>query len=245
MLGLSPSSASDLPLAGPSSRCLDAIVVAVAAACCEKGWYTSTKELQLASLSCCVACRSVRTLRLAVDMSVPHRLWVDSSSSTETKQGDAHSARRGGAGGGGRSSKSFNSSRVPGIKLHTVTWNLPLSMLEWGGGIIANAECLILGGEFNGSLDGVVWPSGLKRLVLGNSFNQPVESASFPPSLKGMGFGASFNKPIENVSWPASLEIVMFGPSFVQPVGGVKWPASLQTLLIGNRRQTFASQPGV
>lgn len=59
-----------------ASRCLDAFAVALAAASCKKGWYTSTKELQLVSPSCCAACRSVRTLRSAVDMAVPHRFWL-------------------------------------------------------------------------------------------------------------------------------------------------------------------------
>lgn len=220
------------PLTGPS-RCTDALVVALTATCCKKGWYASTKELQLTSLSCCVACRSVRTLCLAVDMSVPHRLWVDS-----TEQSAAHNAQQGAA---ASTKRLHSSSRVPGIKPHTVTWNLPPSMLAWSRGTFANMECLILGSEFNDSVDEVVWPSGLKRLIFGNSFNQPVDAASFPPSLEGMGFGASFNQPIESVSWPASLEILMFCPGFVHPVGKVKWPAALQTLMIGFRRQTIAA----
>lgn len=234
VLGLSSSSVR-LPLTGPS-RCLDAFAVALTATCCKKGWYTSTKELQLASSTFCVACRSMRTLRLAVDMTVPHRLWVDS-----TGHGAVDDTRQ----GAGSSGKKLHSSRVSRIKPHTVTWNLPLSMLSWSCGVFANAECLILGSEFNGSVDEAVWPRGLKMLIFGNSFNQPVDSASFPPSLTGMGFGSSFNQPIENVSWPASLEIIMFGSNFVQPVHKVKWPAALQTLVTGVRRQTMAALPRV
>lgn len=190
------------------------------------------------SLSCCAACRSVRTLRLAVDMTVPHRFWVDSS----TGQGAVDSTARQGTGASG---KRHNSSRVPGIKLHTVAWNLPPSMLAWSGGMFANLECLILGGDFNDSLDEVVWPSGVKRLIFGNAFNQPVDSASFPPSLEGMGFGTSFNQSIEDVSWPKSLETIVFGQDFVQSVGKVKWPAALRTLMIGFRRQAITAQPRV
>lgn len=234
--GVSPSLLR-LPIAG-DGRFLDTLTVALTATSCKQGWYTSTKELQLASLSCCVACRSVRTLRLPVDMSVPHRFWVDGA----IGRGPAVDDTRQGA-GASASTKRHNSSRVPAIKVHTVEWKLPPSMLAWGGDIFTNMECLILDGGFNDSVDEVVWPRGLKRLIFGSSFNQPVESASFPPSLEGMGFGMSFNQPVEGVAWPASLEIIMFCPAFAQPVGKVRWPASLKTLLIGFRRQAIASQP--
>lgn len=235
---VSPSPLPPLPIAG-AGRVPDTLIIALAASSCKKGWYTSTKELQLASLSCCVACRSVRTLTLAVDMAVPHRFWVDSTTGQGAVVGDTRQ------GAGASAPKRLSSSRVPGIKLHTVKWNLPPSMLGWSGGMFSNMECLILDGGFNDSVDEVVWPSGLKRLVFGNSFNQPVDSASFPPSLEGMGFGMSFNQPIEDVAWPVSLEIIMFGPSFAQPLGKVRWPAPLKTLLIGFRRQKIAARSRV
>ncbi|CAM9963794.1 unnamed protein product, partial [Ectocarpus fasciculatus] len=71
--------ASPLPLPattpGPSrNSCLKAISVALNETCDGKRWYTSTKELQLASLELCIACRSYRMLHLNIDAEVPRRL---------------------------------------------------------------------------------------------------------------------------------------------------------------------------
>ncbi|CAM9976499.1 unnamed protein product, partial [Ectocarpus fasciculatus] len=54
------------PLSGNSSRCLDAFTVALSHGCDEgqRRWYTSTSELQLASLDFCLECRNVTTSRI-------------------------------------------------------------------------------------------------------------------------------------------------------------------------------------
>ncbi|CBJ33433.1 expressed unknown protein [Ectocarpus siliculosus] len=60
---------------GPSrSSCLNALVIALNETCNGESWYTSTKELQLASLEFCVACRNYQTLHLKVDAQIPRRL---------------------------------------------------------------------------------------------------------------------------------------------------------------------------
>jgi len=51
------------------SRCLDAFAVAVSQACAgdKKRWYTSTLELQLASLGFCRVCRGVPALSVVAE----------------------------------------------------------------------------------------------------------------------------------------------------------------------------------
>lgn len=76
-----PTSFMGLPLsaAAGGDRCLDAFVVALNQACegRKNSWYTSTLELQLASLEFCKACRSVSTLRVLVDTTTPRSLmWA-------------------------------------------------------------------------------------------------------------------------------------------------------------------------
>lgn len=59
------------------SRCLDAFFVALGQAFHgeQKYWYTSTLELQLASLEVCRACRCVPTLHVRDNDSTPRSLW--------------------------------------------------------------------------------------------------------------------------------------------------------------------------
>lgn len=59
-------------------RCLDAFTVALHQAFEGQRWYTSTAQLQLASLQFCRACRSVLTLyMITVDVDTPEHLWDD------------------------------------------------------------------------------------------------------------------------------------------------------------------------
>ncbi|CAM9960933.1 unnamed protein product, partial [Ectocarpus sp. 12 AP-2014] len=65
------------PETGVHSRCLDAFVVALGQvyhAGEDRRWYTSTLELQLASLDFCRACRNVPTLRMRVGEGTPSSL---------------------------------------------------------------------------------------------------------------------------------------------------------------------------
>ncbi|CAN0340877.1 unnamed protein product, partial [Ectocarpus sp. 8 AP-2014] len=90
---------------GPG-RCSEAFVVALNTGCDGNVWYTSTKELQLASLQFCVACRNVPTLHLAVyNTHVPARLWNDHAA-TEARTG----------------AKRPSTTRVPVFRPRGVTW---------------------------------------------------------------------------------------------------------------------------
>ncbi|CAM9100303.1 unnamed protein product, partial [Hapterophycus canaliculatus] len=201
------------------SRCVDALAVVLNASCDGKGWFPSTRQLQLASLQLCVACRSVPSLRLEVDMTVPHRLWVDPSGQGACSPGHRLQTRP---------------SRVPSARLHTVLWRMPASLLMWSSGVLADLKCLIFTDEFNDAVDEVVWPRGLRRLSFGRAFNQTVVGTSFPTSLIRLDFGGSFNQPIDTVPWPGSLEQLSFdGGLFNQPIEAVAWPQSLTNLTFG------------
>ena len=58
-------------------RCLEAFIVALNQTLDASAWFASTKQLQLTSLQFCVACRSVKTLRLTVDSKIPRHLVDD------------------------------------------------------------------------------------------------------------------------------------------------------------------------
>lgn len=111
-------------------QCLSAFIVALSQTGKrgEKGWMSSTLELQLASLDFCRACRSVPTLRVSVDPQTPCSIWL------------APKAR---AAPHTRSSKEdCISSRIPVVQAVSLTWQLPLEALvksadkdlwTWGG----------------------------------------------------------------------------------------------------------------
>lgn len=87
-----------------SSRCLDAFIVVLNQLYEQERWYTSTKELQLASLGLCGACRNGTTLHLTLDPETPPRLLAAADASPPSPE------ERG-------------STRVPRLRAHTVTWN--------------------------------------------------------------------------------------------------------------------------
>lgn len=86
-------------------RCLDAFIVALHEARDGNSWYTSTKELQLASLQFYSACRSVATLALRVDCHMPCRLLAST---------DAPPPNR----------KRLCSTRVRRLRARRVRWKL-------------------------------------------------------------------------------------------------------------------------
>ncbi|CAN0429376.1 unnamed protein product, partial [Ectocarpus sp. 12 AP-2014] len=246
---------------GPTrNSCLNAFYVALGETRDGKSWYTSTKELQLASLEFCMACRAYKTLHLIVDVRIPRMLLAA-------------------ADGPVRHPKRLSRTRVPRLRARHVTWNMPTAA-ELRSPIFALMELdhLEFGGAFEGSLDAVTWPrrlesiafhnfspfntpidlvkwpASLKRLAFGNSFNQAIEHVEFPASLRQIVFaffscfnqpiagvilptclqklalGASFNHPIEDVTWPPFLQELIFGKYFNQPIQRAKFPASLQKL---------------
>eukprot|EP00903_Cladosiphon_okamuranus_P021636 g19892.t1 len=89
-----------------SSRCLDSFIIALKQTCDAKPWYTSTKQLQLASLNFCTACRSVPTLCVKVEEDTPIRLWMGAPV-RET-----------------RSAKRLHATRVPVVRACGVAWKL-------------------------------------------------------------------------------------------------------------------------
>lgn len=186
-------------------------------ACDRQLWYTSTRELQLASLPFCVACRNVTTLHLRVDRSTPRRLLA------------AADARPPGLEEGRRS------TRVPRLRARAVTWNIPSSVkLDSSLYALAEAEVFEFGRSFYGSVEDVAWPHRLRVLRFRNSFDEPVAGVSWPPSLQQLEFGFEFDQPVGGVSWPPSLQRIDFGFDFNHPVDGVRWPAPLQRLTSGH-----------
>lgn len=141
--------------AGPG-RCLEAFVVALNMSCDGNVWYTSTKELQLASLQFCVACRNVPTLHLAVkNTDVPARLWNDHAA-TEAYTG----------------AKRLSTTRVPAFRPREVTWGQPAWFLSDICLVFAKVERFLV--RQDTVLDDVVWPCSLKKLSFGESFDTPL-----------------------------------------------------------------------
>ncbi|CAM9454120.1 unnamed protein product [Ectocarpus sp. 4 AP-2014] len=241
------------------NSCLNAFIVALDDTCDGKRWYTSTKELQLASIDFCIACRKHQTLHLIVDTGIPRRLLAAADATP------SHSKR------------PFR-TRVPRLRARRVTWDLPTAA-DLSKPIFAMTDvgCLEFGDDFEGGLEAVAWPQRLKtiefvptsafnkpialvqwpaclqRLTFGGSFIQPIEGAKFPSSLQELTFfagfnqpiagvilpsflqklqlGLDFNHPIEDVSWPPSLRQLAFGEDFNQPIERAKFPASLKRLM--------------
>lgn len=102
-------------------------------------WYTA-KELQVASLQLCEACRGANTLHLWVDGDIPTTLLPTEDA--------LHAHREGG-----------HSSRVPRLQARRVAWGLP-SVDLWSSSIdtLAAVEELYFGFVFNGNLKARGWP---------------------------------------------------------------------------------------
>lgn len=211
------------PLAGGrhgGRRCLDAFRVSLQQACCDReSWYTSTTQLQLASLPFCLACRDSVTLCLTVDDKTPGRLLAGGSDGDAVAVAAPHQRGR---------------TRVPRLRAREVTWHRR-SFVELSAPIyaLAEADFLIVDGGFNRGVDTVVWPAKLRRLEFGDYFNQSIAGASWPASLEQLTFGCNFNQSVEDVSWPTSLQELAFLGNFNQSIEGVTWPSSLQQLAFG------------
>ncbi|CAK9101497.1 unnamed protein product [Durusdinium trenchii] len=89
---------------------------------------------------------------------------------------------------------------------------------------------LAFGDEFNQSLQGVVWPSGLQSLSFGSQFNQSLEGVAWPSGLQSLSFGYEFNQSMEGVAWPSGLQSLSFGYEFNQSMEGVAWPSNLHRI---------------
>ncbi|CAM9504949.1 unnamed protein product, partial [Ectocarpus fasciculatus] len=163
-----------------SNSCLSAIAVALNETWDGKSWYTSTKELQLASLEFCTACRNYQTLHLNVDSQISRRLLAAADAPPP------HPNRLCG-------------TRVPRLRARRATWNMPTAR-EWREPVFAmtDVDHLEFGDAFRGSLDAVAWPQQLKSIEFrwGSVFDQPIACVEFPPSLQQLGLGQFFNQPI-------------------------------------------------
>ncbi|CAN0017014.1 unnamed protein product [Scytosiphon promiscuus] len=247
---------------GPaSSRCIRALIVAINQAPDVRQWYTGTKELQLASLQLCKACRIAHTVHLRVDGDIPTTLLGGL---------DAHDGKPGGG----------VSSRISRPQARRVTWKLQsgdllteaidvwvaVEELYFGTGFTgrlavkawpsrlrriefderssfnqpivevawpASLQQLIFGRSFNQTLLGVKWPPSLLELTFLDEFDQSIEGVKWPPSLQQLTFGHQFNQPIRRVKWPPSLQQLTFGADFDQPVNAVKWPPALEEIVFG------------
>ncbi|CAM9803120.1 unnamed protein product, partial [Ectocarpus fasciculatus] len=203
---------------GPaSSSCLNAIIVALNETCDGTSWYTSTKQLQLASLEFCIACRTHQTLRLEVDAKTPRRLLAAADAPPPHP-------------------KRLCGTRVPRLRARRVTWKMPTAA-ELGDPILAmmDVDYLRFGYDFDGSLDGVAWPQRLKTIKFHyrSRFNQPLELVKWPPCLEKITLGQHFNQPLELVKWPPCLEKITLGQHFNQPLELVKWPPCLEKITLG------------
>ncbi|CAN0465598.1 unnamed protein product, partial [Ectocarpus sp. 12 AP-2014] len=138
------------------TQCFDAFLVALGQACegGKKRWYTSTLELQLASLDICRACREVSILHVRVGDRTPRSLW--SSHKVYTRPST-------------RSWKIRQSSRVPVVRALRLTWELPMEDLLRTAAVElwTSSECLELKGSLSAaSLGSVSWPRGLKLIIV-------------------------------------------------------------------------------
>ena len=224
-----------IPSAGPS-LCLDALFVALNQAYDGELGYVPTRNLQLASVQLCVACRSSATLRVRVDDATPHTLLTTSNSPQASLR--SPNGLETGSPTGSREAAGCGATRVPPVRAHTVVWerSAPTSAQTAEMELLRGARSLQLGRAFSGGLESVAWPEGLVRLELGGRFDWPAKPAkpvSWPSSIRHLTFGQYFDKPVDGVSWPESLETLTFGKWFNQPISGVEWPVSLERLSLG------------
>ena len=96
-----------------------------------------------------------------------------------------------------------------------------------------NLESLSLGDEFNQRLDAVNLPGTLEELSFGRRFDQSLVDVRLPENLKSLTFGSYYNQSLENVHLPLSLEHLTFGDRFNQSLDYVSLPSNLQSLHFG------------
>eukprot|EP00903_Cladosiphon_okamuranus_P011541 g10866.t1 len=242
-------------LAIHDSRCLRAFLVVLrdTGDDGQQPWITSIKELQMASLLFCAACRDVPTRRLGVSRRIPpHLLSADDNANAAVA---ACSLKRHSC-----DSEQPGRSRVPRLRVRAVTWRLPspaalsrpMFALRDAEEIRFIFDCSYNDGSsslahtvwpprlrvlefhefFNQALQKAKLPQSLEAIRFGNAFNQPIEGVKFPASLREAHFGNAFNKPVEDVAWPPGLQALAFGHSFDQPLARMVWPASLRRFVI-------------
>ena len=133
------------------SRCLDAFSVALNQAD-SNGWYSSTLQLQLASLQFCLMCRSGSTLHLIVIDDRQTLLFEDAPSSNVNV-------------------KKLRRTRVSNFWPLILTWKLPAVHLKQFSSALAYVKQLTFWDGFNDKVDDVAWPPSLQQLTFGHRFN--------------------------------------------------------------------------
>lgn len=205
-----------------------------------RSYIPSTKQLQLASLQFCVACRSFRNLGLTITYATPRRLVADANSSppqpgqagyTRVPRFRARSVRWNYA--------SFKAFRPPMYSLTHVEY-MTFSSVGFNDRIeplafLSRLKTLRLGHSFNHPIDGVAWPRQLEVLEFSQNFNHPVVGVDWPARLRILTFGRRFNQTSKGVAWPPQLEILTLDCDFNQPIDGVIWPPQLMRLRFGER----------
>ncbi|CAN0044122.1 unnamed protein product, partial [Scytosiphon promiscuus] len=247
-------SSTMIPHGFEHNRCVDVVTVALYQMCGEDSWYTSSKELQLASLQVCAACRSFTTLNLTVEHDASRNVlepkWLPSLSR-----------------------ERMPSSRVPQLRPRRLTWNFATTegvkpsmsyalteaiAMKYGHDIVdlddiyhftdeptPSFELRALSDGWRVGVGSAIWvrlpppmeqvifPASLQELTFGCYFNQRIDRVVWPASLKQLTFGRIFNQPIEKVVWPTSLQQLTFGNRFNYPIQRTQWPASLRRLEFG------------
>ncbi|CAM9414703.1 unnamed protein product [Scytosiphon promiscuus] len=243
------------------SRCLDAFAVALSQAHArreeEGAWYTSTLELQLASVDFCRACRGVPTLHVRVLGGTPPTLWAPRQDEPRQQPWQQNSLSSTTSSASKEHGTHFIPSRVPRVRAASLTCTLGEAALARSGGLESWGYLRLCGRRSWSESQLLEWPQRLRALTLdievevrqhsmslppqlqelrlGRRFNHPLSRIVWPASLLRLSFGTGFNPPIAGVVLPAYLQQLEFGDGFNRPIAGVMWPSSLQQLSFGYR----------
>ncbi|CAM9351317.1 unnamed protein product [Ectocarpus fasciculatus] len=132
--------------------------------------------------------------------------------------------------------KRLGSTRVPRLRVRSVTWNMPTAAeLSTPIFAITGVDSLEFGHAFEDSLEAVAWPRRLKNIKFhyDSPFNQSIELVKWPESLQTLQLRSKFNQPIGLEHWPASLHTIMLGVRWNHPIEDVTWPPSVRQLTFG------------
>lgn len=111
----------------------------------ELGWIDRVTQLQLTSIDCLVVCRQVARFRLKVARKTPRSVWHAKLCQ--------------------RSTLPTRSQRLTLPQVTKMLWDRPTFDLDPGLALPEELRQLILGVEFGGALDDMMWPSALESLV--------------------------------------------------------------------------------
>lgn len=117
------------------------------------GWVSRVTSLQLASLELLVACREASNFRLKVARKTPRRVW------------QAKFGARSGSEWSGRALPDGTSNRLILPRVTRMIYDRPAFDLDPGWALPNELVGLVLGTQFGGEMEGVVWPSALESVV--------------------------------------------------------------------------------